>query len=401
MADEHVLRIEFQGDDDRPRGDGTHGSESRELIRSDEGSRGLSLQERMEEGWQREERQRAYYEAARDRIVGATVSGGHSGPTGSAPEMEWVDETPTFSSSRALALYDPELAALGAGPAGGTTSAYGAGPTATSGMGVAAGAGGVGGGAAAGGAGGVGAEVGGAAATTAAGFGVAEVFGALGIVVGAAAVGLGIFAAMTVLAADVFEELTTAVMEFTDGLTAEFEEVNPALAAARAEQEVALIQARMGADVSGSAQLIKQETEAEIAIIQIREQMLKLIGPALQLGLSLMTKALGIAEWGLEILVSIEKSLLKIGIMATDLATNIPFVGGVAQSAKETLEKMYKTMSEEPGDDDPKTKFMRECETFLANMTSGKQQTFRHQHARDRGRDHHNGNISRSRRHMN
>lgn len=378
MADEHVLRIEFQGDDNERR---PEGSDSRELTRRDD--RHSSSQEIREEAQAYDERQ-VSYQATEDRIIGATVHANHSGPTGPEPEMEWVDETPTVSSSRALVPYDPEMAALGGGT--GPTSIYGAGPTATSGMGGGAGAAAGGGAAAAAGGGGAGAGGGGAGAAgfggliaggatvanvgtgaVAAGLGVMDLLGPLGVAAGVAAAGLIAFSGITLTAVDALEGMTNAVMDFIDGLLAEFEDVNPVLAAARAEQEAQLVEARMNADVGGGAQLIQQETEAEKALIAIREQLIKIFGPILQLMLAALTNLLHWAELVLTVLTAIERLILRIADYIMDLLSHLPLIGGYAKTMKEQLDKMLAVMDDNP-DDHPKAKFMQEAEEFLAAM---------------------------------
>lgn len=365
MADEHVLRIEFDGGDDNNRSLSAQGSDTgRQLVPDSVAQTYRDSQRRSEETSRRhDERQRNQYEEdLRSRVEsGSDEPLPHGDDWRTNPQIDEVDETPYVSQSRDLVPYDAEFANrqyYAHTPPAGSTTQYGAGPTAAAGAGAqaaAAGGGGFGGGVG----GGMGVAAAGAGGAAAGGgfAGGGAALGSLAIVGGEVAIVFVALAAAAVGAA-------AALTEIADGLLSEFEELDPILAQARAEQEAELIQYRQEVAPEGGAEIIAAETEFYEALIDMRAELVEVMGPALIALLKVATAIMSVVNFILDVIKSIEKVVLTVADWLLGLAEHIPLIARWAGPMKQMADKMLASLEEE-NPDDPKSKFAKEAEDFL------------------------------------
>lgn len=298
MADEHVIKIEFEGDD------GSNPS------RSDERAQQEQSQSREEQRRTNDENRRAY-DDARSRFEDEVRRSAAESPDSPLPhgddgrdrtpepEVEVVDERPVYSQSRDLVPYDPAFANEQANlhrP----QSEYGPGPTAGAAVadaavdvaGAAAGGGGAGlppsivfGAEAAGAAGG-----GGLAAAGAAVLAIAEPVAI--VVAGLAGMAVAVIGA------------TEALSAFHDHLLEQFENLNGEIASARAQQEIELIQKRVevaegiapgaSATIAAQTEMEKQMIELNGRIAQFTEIFLK---PLYEIAAGILDGLNAILDW--------------------------------------------------------------------------------------------------------
>lgn len=314
MADEHILRIEFEGDD-------------RNDSRQDGGS-AQSQDRSSEQNRQESDAFRSAYDDARQRFEDEVRRSAANNPDSPLPhgddgrsrhpepEVEEVAR-PTYSSSRDLVPYDAEFANI-SGRSGPTASATG-GAFAEE---AAAGAGGFGGG------GGLPPSFVPAAAAGAEGAG----FGAMALEAGAAILAV---AEPVVLVAAGLVSLGIAVVGVTEGLNElhdalleQFEQVNGVIGAARAQQEVELIQKRMEVSQgiqAGAVNTISAQTELEKQMIELNGRFLqmeeKFLAPLTRFVASILDGVTDLLDWLLGPLSPTKGSFQQ---EAVDFLSNLP-----------------------------------------------------------------------------
>lgn len=340
MADEHVLRIEFQGDDNNNRS-------SANRPDNDEGRQRQSdsrVNEAYEEARQRQARQDQIDEELLRQANSASDDPLNAGPAG-GPEMEWVDESPTYSTSRALTVYDPAVAAAGQAAAG-TTTEYGAST-------VAAGAGGGGGSAAA---------AGSTVAAEATAGGLVASLAAIVPIAGEVALGLIAVSGAAVAAYEALDMIANALL-------AEFEQLSPALASARAQQEAELTIYRQQVAPSGGAEIISAQTEVEKALIDIKAHLIETLGPTIIYLAKAVTMVFKVLDFGLQILIWIQWFLLfawTTFLKSFAVLEHVPIIGTYIKQVRDTAQKALELLEDDPNaKPDP---FQREAELFLDSM---------------------------------